>query len=210
MIMSADRLPIRIQRALCDAGVVVLDLYLEDLARLAQGLPFDEANMADALPRKYLPRYDLAFAKEFVVCVSTVVWKLQSPDHQELACLAEEFALYAIVGRAQALLEVRGRPVDLGDVYEEAFQDIDFAFLFHPSFGEVEESEIGEHLRLANLRFEDWFEPFANVPYVHPYVADTSRSPHQSHGCPPQSDGEEARSVEEFVEETWNERANIG
>jgi len=84
------------------------------------------------------------------------------------------------------------------------------AFLFHPSFGEVEESEIGEHLRLANLRFEDWFEPFANVPYVHPYVADTSRSPHQSHGCPPQSDGEEARSVEEFVEETWNERANIG
>lgn len=164
MIGSADRLPIRIQQALCDAGVVVLDLYLEDLAWLAQGLPFDEANMADALPRKYLPRYDLLFAKKFVVCVSTVVWKLQSPDPQELACVAEELALNPIVGQAQALLEVRGRPVDLGDVYEEAFQDIDFEFLFDPSFDGIEEPEIGEHLRLANLRFEDWFKPFANVP----------------------------------------------
>lgn len=182
MIGGTDRLPTRIQRALYDAAVIVLDRYLDDLSRLAEGSPFDDTSIVESLPHKYLPRYDLLFAKEFVVCVSTVVWNLQSPDHQELACVAEELALNAIVGQAQALQEVRGRPVDLGDVYEDAFQDIDFEFRFDPSFDGIEESEIGEHLRLANLRFEDWFKPFANVPYVHPFVADTNRSPRQPHG----------------------------
>jgi hypothetical protein len=43
-------------------------------------VPFDETTIALALPRKYLRRYHLLFAKAFVVCISTVVWKLQSPD----------------------------------------------------------------------------------------------------------------------------------
>jgi hypothetical protein len=41
----------------------------------------------------------------------------------------------------------------------------------------IEESELADKLRLANLRFDDWFKPFANVPYVHPGVADASRTP---------------------------------
>ena len=164
----------------------MLDLYLEDLARLAQGEPFDETNIADALPRTYLPRYDLLFAKAFVICVSTVVWKLQSPDQQELACVAEELALSAIVGQAQALLEMRGQQVNIGDVYEEAFQDTDFEFLFDPSFDGIEESGIADYRRLANLRFEDWLKPFANVPHVHLYVAD---APARSRGRRPRMVG---------------------
>lgn len=132
--------------------------------------------IADALPRKYLPRYDFLFAKEFVVCVSTVIWKLQSPDHQQLACVAEELALNAIINQAQVDLELRGLEADLDDVYEEAFQDSDFEFLFDPKFDGIEESEMAEFSGMANLRFEDWFKPFANVPYVHPYVADATRS----------------------------------
>jgi hypothetical protein len=177
VIGGTANLPKRIQKALGDAAVIVLDQYLEDLVNLGRGDSFDQTAMSDALPRKYLPRYDLLFAKAFVVCVSTVSWKLQSPDEQELACVAEELALNAIVGQAQTLLETRGRAVDLGDVYEEAFQDVDFAFLFDARFDGIEESELADHLRMANLRFDDWFKPFANVPYVHPYVADVSRMP---------------------------------
>jgi hypothetical protein len=75
---------------------------------------------------------------------STVPWKLQSPDPQELACVAEELALNAIVGQAQALLETCGKAVDLGDVYEWAFQDTDFAFLFDVRFDGIEESELAD------------------------------------------------------------------
>lgn len=138
-------------------------------------MPFDQTTIALALPRKYLSRYDLLFAKAFIVCISTVVWKLQSPDQQELACVAEELALSAIVDQVEALFEIRGQSADLSQVYEEAFQDTDFEFLFDASFDGIEESELAEHLHLANLRFEDWFKPFANVPYVHPYVADADR-----------------------------------
>lgn len=177
VIGGTANLPKRTQRALGEAAVMVLDQYLEDLVNLGRGESFDQTALADALPRKYLPRYDLLFAKAFVICASTVAWKLQSPDEHELACVAEELALNAIAGQAQALLETRGQPVDLGDVYEEAFQDADFEFLFDARFDGIEESELAEHLRMANLRFEDWFTPFANVPYVHPYIADPSRAP---------------------------------
>lgn len=179
MIGGTASLPKRIQRALGDAAVIVLDEFLEDLASLGRGEPFAQTAMADALPRKYLPRYNILFAKEFVVCVSTVVWKLQSPDPQDLACVAEELALNAIIQQAGVNLELQGREADLDDVYEEAFQDTDFEFLFDPKFDGIEESEMADWLRMANLRFEDWFKPFANVPFVHPFVADAPARPHR-------------------------------
>lgn len=164
-------------RALGDGAVIVLDEYLEALASLGRHEPFAQTAMADALPRTFLPRYDLLFAKGFVLCVSTVVWKLQSPDQQELARVAEELALNASIGQAAALLETHGQEVDLGDVYELAFQDLDFEFLLEARFDGIEDSNLAQPLRLANLRFEDWFTPFANVPYIHPYAADARRTP---------------------------------
>jgi len=113
------------------------------------------------------------------MCVGTVVWKLQSPDHQQLACVAEELALYAIINQAQVDLDLRGLEADLDAVYEEAFQDTDFEFLFDPKFDGIEESEMDEFSGMTNLRFEDWFTPFANVPYVHPYVAETPTRPRE-------------------------------
>lgn len=143
---------------------------------MAQGEPFSETTIADALPRKYLPRYNFLFAKDFVVCVSTVVWKLQSPDHQELACVAEELALNSIIHQVEVSLELQGLEVNLDDVYEEAFQGTDFEFLLDSKFDGIEESEPAESSGMTNLRFEDWFTPFANVRYIHPYVADASGS----------------------------------
>lgn len=85
--------------------------------------------------------------------------------------MADEMALNATIGRAQVDLELRSLEADLDDVYEEAFQDTDFEFLFDPRFDGIDESELAEFSSMANLRFEDWFTPFANVRYVHPYVA---------------------------------------
>jgi hypothetical protein len=59
----------------------------------------------------------------------------------------------------------------------EAFQDTDFGLLFDARFDGIEESELVEQLRMANQRFEDWFKPFTNVPYVHPYVVHTAQAP---------------------------------
>lgn len=175
MIGGTASLPKRIQRALGDAAVIMLDEYLEDLGILGRGEPCAQTVIADALPCKYLPRYNILSTKEIVVCVSNVVWKLQSPNPQELACVAEELALNAIIQQAGVNLELQDREADLDDVYEEAFQDTDFEFLFAPQFDGIEDSEMADQLRIANLRLEDWFTPFANVPYVQPYVGTPAR-----------------------------------
>ena len=114
--------------------------------------------MAHALPRKYLPRYDLLFAKEF-------------------ACVAEELALNTTIHQAEVSLELQGLEANLDGVYDEAFQDTDFEFLFDPKFDRVEETKITGVSGTTNLRFENGFKPFANVPYVHPYVAAAPARP---------------------------------
>src|SRR5947209_20253874 len=51
----------------------------------------DEHPILRFLPRKYLPRYDLHFARRFASAVVTVTWKLSEPIHvYSLASTAEE------------------------------------------------------------------------------------------------------------------------
>ena len=160
--------------ALHGAGDVLIDSYCDDLAHLSTGGAFDATFMSSDLPRRYLARYDYLFAKRFFTCLVTVVWKLGAPEQYDLACVAEEMALHALIEQATMDLERRGVEADFGDFCDDAFQDLDFLWLFDPKYDGIEDSPEGAFLGVGNLHFDEWFTPFLNVLYVHPYASGIS------------------------------------
>ncbi len=65
--------------------------------------------------------------------------------------------------------------VDFGDWEGLAFEDIDHRWLWDPRFDGVGYSDDTAFLRVANLRFEEWFVPFNPSRVVHPYGDDGPR-----------------------------------
>lgn len=93
------------QRAELDAQIVELtDAFLDDIADLDRGRPFDETRLAKYLPRQFLAHYHPAFAKRFLVAFLTVTWKLKDPSGVHVcANQAEELALYALIQATQRM-----------------------------------------------------------------------------------------------------------
>jgi hypothetical protein len=97
--------------ALRSAAVVLLDRFFADIGHLEAGGDFADTDMVEYLPPRFLPKYDHVFAKEFLVCVATVAWKLVNPGHSMLACVGEGLALHALVTRLRSpLLSVCRQP----------------------------------------------------------------------------------------------------
>ena len=159
------------KNALRSAAFVLLDRLFADVGHLEAGGDFGDTDMVDYLPARFLPKYDHLFAKEFLVCVATVAWKLASPGHSMLACVGEELALHALVTEAEEILEARGAGVDLADLLELATEDADYELLFDMAWDGIEDSDTGRDMRVANLAFDDWFKPFRETDPIHPYLA---------------------------------------
>jgi hypothetical protein len=167
---SEELLPPNHWAALYDAATMLTDQFFDDVAGLLADGDFAQSAMAGYLPAKYLLRYNVLFAKQFLACLLTVAWKLRAPDYYPLACVAEELALHAIIECAEALLESEGLQADFTEFEDEAFEDADVEQLFDPALDGIENSELGQKLGMAHLRFEDWFRPFRGEDPVHPYV----------------------------------------
>ena len=137
----------------------------------------DELALTAYLPERYAARYSPQFIKQFALCLFTVAWKLAQPAWIRPACVAEELALRALIREAEAVLEQEGRrPFDFGDFEDEAFDDLDFEYLFTPATDGIDRSPAGAWLGMGSLAFDDWFTPFGGgaAPYsaLHPYVDD--------------------------------------
>lgn len=162
--------------ALRSAAVVLLDRFFADIGHLEAGGDFADTDMVKYLPARFLPKYDHLFAKEFLVCVATVAWKLAPPGHSMLASVGEELALHALVTEAEEILEARGAGVDLADLLELATEDADYELLFSMAWDGIEDSDTAREEGMANLAFDDWFKPFREEYPVHPYVEPGSPS----------------------------------
>ena len=149
--------------ALRSAAVVLLDRFFADIDHLEAGGDFADADMVEYLPPRFLPKYDHLFAKEFLLCVATVAWKLAQPGQSTLACVGEELALHALVTEAEGILGARGALVDLADLLELATEDADYELLFDMAWDGIEDSDTGRDMRVANLAFDDWFRPFRDT-----------------------------------------------
>ncbi len=143
---------------------------MADVGHLEAGGGFDTTDMAAYLPARFAARYDYLFAKEFVVCLATVACKLVQPGNWPLACVAEELALHVVVEEAEAILEAGGEEADFDDVRELAFKDEDYLMLYDMAWDGIGDSEFGRELRVMNLAFDEWFEPFHESVPVHPFV----------------------------------------
>src|SRR5207248_530236 len=107
-----DILPPSHREALYAAVDVLTDEFLDDVATLQDDDDFTNTSMVDYLPRKYLPHYTPLVARQFLVCLITVAWKLRSPGIYRLACVGEELALNALIERAEGLLDMDGQKAD--------------------------------------------------------------------------------------------------
>lgn len=161
--------------ALSEGIDLLIDQSFDDVIGIGSpGWSVANSFMADHLPRRYLPAYTPLFAKQFLVCILTVAWKLAQPHPSMLSCVAEELALRAIIDRAILVSEERGAVADFSQLEEELYEDMDFEFLFDFSRDGVERSEVGARLGMGSLDHRDWFKPFGagSRGAVHPYLDD--------------------------------------
>jgi hypothetical protein len=104
------------QEALHTAMNMLVDEFYQDVADLLSdpNYRFDQTNMDYYLPRMYRARYTPLFAKRFLTCLLTVIWKLNQRELLALSSVAEELAAHALIERATGLLEGDGIPADFG------------------------------------------------------------------------------------------------
>ncbi|MGI8513900.1 MAG: hypothetical protein ACR2NT_01950 [Acidimicrobiia bacterium] len=76
-------------------------------SHLEAGGDFADTNMLEYLPARFAPKCDRLFAKEFIICLGTVVSKLVQPGNWPLACVGEELALIALIEDAEVILHER-------------------------------------------------------------------------------------------------------
>lgn len=160
--------------ALYGACAVLIDHFMDDVSDLlAEKSAFEDTFMADFLPTQYRFHYNTLFAKKFLICVIAVASKLAAPTRTDLACVAEELALYAIVQMAETLLKMDGVKADFSTFEDLAFKDMDFLFFLGGEMDGFEDTPSGKELGIVNLHFNQWFTPFygAQCP-VNPYVSE--------------------------------------
>src|SRR5581483_11268377 len=104
--------------------------------------------LQDYLPPMYAASYDYGFIRDFHVCVLTVIYKLAVP-WAGLASVAEQLAMNAILRSADTQIAVKSEmgedtsDIDASDLWDLAFDDLDFEILFKPELDGLQNSEIG-------------------------------------------------------------------
>jgi hypothetical protein len=154
----AETLPASHRQALAQAAHVLIDTTLEALTGSDLGdWSGDTWLISTLLPPRYRLRYTARFARKFLACLMTVVWKLGQGEQMRLSCTAEELAAYALIQEAKATLDERGIGADFEGFEDSLFEDLDFEFLFDDAYDGIESAEIAEEAGITNLAFRDWF-----------------------------------------------------
>ena len=127
--------PSRIPEARRRAAIVYLDECYQALRQLGSGDSYADSAIGSYLPGRYGHYYDGRFARDWVVAVTVVGWKLSQPEELKLFSVAEELALWALMKQAEVQLEIADEESDpeaWSDFREFAFEDEDFLWLDSP------------------------------------------------------------------------------
>ena len=156
----ADVLTQQEQQALQQACEVLIDEVFDDLKNIEDPKDLVDTALGDCLPERYVYRYTPLFLKQFVVCIITVSWKLAQPEHLPLSSLAEELAVWALVKKAQTLIEMGeeegGQTIDdpFGKFIDTYFEDLDFEYLFDEAYDGIDkEGELAQMLGMSSFRY---------------------------------------------------------
>lgn len=170
------------------AGALVwaTDVLVDQLFQDVQTLTEEETTAAECdghlwhledLPARYALQYDSLFARRFLVTVVAMTTHFTDGSFQRLSCVAEELALRLLLNETHVTLETFGLLDDgvsaaLEVFADNVYEDMDHEWLYDDSMDGIDESPIGEVLRVAPMGFKAWFAPFNRGRYVHPYAAD--------------------------------------
>ncbi|MEV8021298.1 hypothetical protein AB0O76_34175 [Streptomyces sp. NPDC086554] len=169
--------------ALIWATDVMVDQLFMDVHTLTEG----DTNAAECedvlwhledLPSRYALRYDEQFARRFLVTVIAMTTRFTHGTFTQLSCVAEELALRLLLDEAKVCLETFGL---LDDGVEQAldcladlvYEDMDHEWLYDDATDGIDDSPVGEILRIAPMGLADWFRPFNEGRCVHPYALET-------------------------------------
>ncbi|MER5688114.1 hypothetical protein [Streptomyces sp. NPDC002205] len=169
------------------------DVMVDQLFMDVQTLTDEETNVAECegvlwhledLPRRYALCYDAQFARLFLVTVIAMTTRFTQGTFTHLSCVTEELALRLLLTEAKVCLEAFDL---LDDGVEQAldcfadlvYEDMDHEWLYDDAKDGIEDSPVGEMLGIAPMGLADWFKPFNDGRYLHPYATD---APHSSTG----------------------------
>jgi hypothetical protein len=138
---------------------------------------------AEALPRSTRARYDNSTVLGFMHALDAVIWKLGNQPGEMLSCTMEELAMRAILRRAEVLIaELEDHlgsseppwwstghdpaAVDLDEIPDLVFQDLDHEMLFMAHLDGIENDEhLGAVLGIGEeLQVDGWLSQFDNAP----------------------------------------------
>lgn len=179
MYNNQNHLSTEQNEALLVAVALLIDRCIGDIRRLSAAQPLDEAETVlaaeEVLPPGFRPFYDLDFAERFHAVLMTVAWKLRSPHHYDLGCVAEEMAFHATIREAEHILEEiweRQQPEtqwdETGEKYlalslesfrDAANEDEDYELLWTDMF-DMQDVDRENRLGIGGLRFTEWFSYF--------------------------------------------------
>lgn len=154
------------QKKYLSAGFnLLIDIVRQDMEVLIKGGSYLDTQLCalNLLPSRYRHKYDLLFLKQFLNVVFTIAYKFNDKGcYWLLNSVAEELAMNAVIEKAKMSAEMHGEEVDLDELYDLIFEDVDFELLMDPSFDGIEDDqEFTSRNRIYNLSFKDWFKPFS-------------------------------------------------
>jgi hypothetical protein len=181
------------EQATLVAGAVVqgLEILTDELFQDIQtlddaGTPASEHEVLwvlDELPERHADQYTALFAKQFLVVVSFLGYRLCREEWDGPTCTAEALALHLVKSKAEMLLDLAELLDELpaDEVFaafdQNVFDDLDHEWLFSADPAEDSgEDEID--VDAGYLAFPAWFHPYGeDAPALHPYLTDDENSP---------------------------------
>ncbi|MFJ9820982.1 hypothetical protein ACIRU3_38110 [Streptomyces sp. NPDC101151] len=147
------------------AGAVVfaIDLLVDELFTDLASLEEDGPTVAesdatfmllDDLPPQFADAYTVLFARRLTVTAVTLTARLAQPHPTRPTCVAEEILLRFLLTQAEVT----------ADLYDLLTEEVATAL-------EVFADGIDEDLDSEPVAFDDWFTPFDEEGFVHPYAA---------------------------------------
>ncbi|MFF7972194.1 hypothetical protein [Streptomyces sp. NPDC007905] len=150
------------------ALVFAIDLLVDELFTDLAGLEEDGPTVAasdatfmllDDLPPQFADDYTVLFARRLTVTAVTLTGRLTQPHPTRPTCLAEEILLRFLVTQAEVTADLYNLLTDEVATALETFAD------------GIDEDPTPDPPDLAPLGVEDWFTPFDDEGFVHPYAA---------------------------------------
>ncbi|WUH91910.1 hypothetical protein OG900_18565 [Streptomyces sp. NBC_00433] len=170
------------------AGALVYGIHLlvdelfADLDRLANDGPnvaeSDEVFMVlDGLPERYVLKYDVLFVRRLITTAVCMTARLTQPHFGQLTCVAEELLMRLLLIQAEVTADLYGLLDDqvrqaLESFADEVYEDMDHEWLYEPSADGIDEDPAFAHMGIAPMGINDWFVPFNEGRFVHPFAAN--------------------------------------